>query len=220
MVSLTLLPVSGQKSGKKITISGIVVDGRRNAVPNVFITIDGKVTNSVTDQKGYYSVKVSPSAEKIGFSTIWSEGAEELINGRTSINHTLIMHTAKKATNEVDAPPGDITEQSFTGSKSDNTNKNFSSYKTIYELIQAEFPTVLVQGKSVRIPGSVSLKLSTEPLFMVDGIEVTSIDNIIPANIRSIQVLKGSSASIYGMKGANGVILINLLGSKDNNIVK
>lgn len=156
--------LSAQKNAKKVAISGIVVDGNRNAVPNVFITIDGKVMNSITDQQGYYRIKVSPSAEKIGFSTVWSEGVEELIQG--------------------------------------------------------EFPTIIVEGKSIRIPGAVSLKLSTEPLFVVDGIQVTGIDNIMPASVKSIQVLKGSSASIYGMKGANGVILINLLGSKNNNIVK
>jgi len=214
------LPLSGQKAAKKVTISGIVVDGKRNPVPNVFITIDGKVSNSVTDQQGYYKIKVSPDAEKIGFSTIWSEGDEELISGRTTINHTLNMPVVKKEIPENNSSGSEISEQSSSVSNSKDLNKNYSSFKTIYELIQNEFPTILVQGKSIRIPGSVSLKLSTEPLFLVDGIEVTSIDNIIPGTISSIQVLKGSSASIYGMKGANGVILINLTGSKDNNKVK
>ena len=211
------LPLSGQKANKKVIISGIVVDGKRNPVSNVFITIDGKVSNSVTDQQGYYKIKTSPDAEKIGFSTIWSEGVEELIGGRTTINHTLNMPLVKKEIPENNSSDSEISEQSPSISSSKGLNKNYSSFKTIYELIQNEFPTILVQGKSITIPGSVSLKLSTEPLFLVDGIEVTSVENIIPGTISSIQVLKGSSASIYGMKGANGVILINLTGSKDNN---
>lgn len=214
------LPLSGQKANKKVTLSGIVVDGKRNPVPNVFITIDGEVSSSVTDRQGYYKIKVSQTAEKIGFSTIWSEGAEESIDGRTTINHILNIPLANKEIPENISSVNEISEQSSSVSNSKDLNKNYSSFKTIYELIQNEFPSILVQGKSIRIPGSVSLKLSTEPLFLVDGIEVTSIDNIIPGTIRSIQVIKGSSASIYGMKGANGVFLINLTGSKDNNIGK
>ena len=207
--------ISAQKANKKIMISGIVVDGNRKPVPNVFITIDGKASNSVTDEKGFYKIKVSPTAEKIGFSTIWSQGAEELINGRTTINHVYNLPSpVNKPASGGGNPSNDLANSSGTDK---NINKDFTSYKTIYELIQAEFPTVIVEGKSIRIPGSVSLKLSTEPLFIVDGIEATSIDNIIPSTVRSVQVLKGSSASIYGMKGANGVIKIELRGATDKN---
>jgi TonB-dependent SusC/RagA subfamily outer membrane receptor len=52
---------------------------------------------------------------------------------------------------------------------------------------------------------------STEPLFIVDGVTVQSIDGISPTLVESISVLKGSSASIYGSRGANGVILITLI---------
>jgi TonB-dependent SusC/RagA subfamily outer membrane receptor len=52
-------------------------------------------------------------------------------------------------------------------------------------------------------------------LFVVDGVPVTTIDNIAPQMVKSIQVLKGSSAAIYGMRGSNGVIVINLLKGSD-----
>lgn len=209
--------ISAQKGNKKIIISGIVVDGKNNPLPNVFITVDGKITNTVSDQKGYYKIRVSPSAKKIGFSTIWSEGTEELIDGRTTINHIYKIQDPVNNPATGGAKPDDGLTAG--NEKNMNVNKNFTSYKTIYELIQAEFPTLIVEGKSIRIPGSVSLKLSTEPLFIVDGIEATSVDNIIPSTVKSIQVLKGSSASIYGMKGANGVIVIQLLGTSDKNII-
>jgi TonB-dependent SusC/RagA subfamily outer membrane receptor len=50
--------------------------------------------------------------------------------------------------------------------------------------------------------------MSTQPLFVVDDVIVNSIDNILPAMVKSIEVLKGSGAAIYGSRGANGVILI------------
>jgi TonB-dependent SusC/RagA subfamily outer membrane receptor len=58
--------------------------------------------------------------------------------------------------------------------------------------------------------------LSTEPLFVVDGMVVSSISDIQPFTVKSIEILKGSSASIYGSRGANGVILIKLIGAGDN----
>ncbi len=55
--------------------------------------------------------------------------------------------------------------------------------------------------------------MSTDPLFIVDGNEVGSISDIPPSQVESVQVLKGASASIYGSRGANGVILIKLIGA-------
>jgi TonB-dependent SusC/RagA subfamily outer membrane receptor len=52
-------------------------------------------------------------------------------------------------------------------------------------------------------------------MFVVDGVPVTTIDNIQPQMVKSIQVLKGSSAAIYGSRGSNGVIIITLLSGKD-----
>lgn len=53
-----------------------------------------------------------------------------------------------------------------------------------------------------------SLNLSTDPLFIVDGTEVSGISFINPNDVRSINILKDASSSIYGARGANGVILI------------
>ncbi|NMD02337.1 MAG: TonB-dependent receptor plug domain-containing protein, partial [Bacteroidales bacterium] len=51
---------------------------------------------------------------------------------------------------------------------------------------------------------------NTSPLFVVNGSVVSSISGIDPAMVSSIEVLKGPAASIYGMQGANGVIIIKL----------
>jgi TonB-dependent SusC/RagA subfamily outer membrane receptor len=82
-------------------------------------------------------------------------------------------------------------------------------------MIRGEVAGVQVMGNSIRIQGVGSLTLSTEPLYVVDGNVVNSISDIQPYNVKSIEILKGSSASIYGSRGANGVILIKLIGSGD-----
>jgi TonB-dependent SusC/RagA subfamily outer membrane receptor len=80
-------------------------------------------------------------------------------------------------------------------------------------MIQGKVPGVDVVGNKITIRGVGSLNLSSDPLFVVDGVAVSSIDNISPREVKSITVLKGASAAIYGTRGANGVILITLIGS-------
>jgi len=82
-------------------------------------------------------------------------------------------------------------------------------------MIKGQIPGVDVSGSSIRIQGANSFMGSTEPLLVVDGMTVQSIEDISPREVKSIEVLKGSSAAIYGSRGANGVILITLKGAKD-----
>ncbi|MFN2337116.1 MAG: TonB-dependent receptor plug domain-containing protein, partial [Bacteroidales bacterium] len=95
----------------------------------------------------------------------------------------------------------------------DAQNEAYGSYTNIYELIQGKVPGVQVTGNKITIRGIGSMNLSTDPLFVVDGVVVYSIDNISPSQVKSISVLKGSNAAIYGTRGANGVILITMKGS-------
>ncbi|MBA4322122.1 MAG: hypothetical protein C0408_04830, partial [Odoribacter sp.] len=75
---------------------------------------------------------------------------------------------------------------------------------------------VRVNGTTIQIQGPSSINLSNEPLFVVDGLIVNSISEISPRIVKSVDVLKGSSAAIYGSRGANGVILIYLLGTQED----
>lgn len=56
---------------------------------------------------------------------------------------------------------------------------------------------------------------NNQPLLVLDGTIVSTIDDIQPTQVKSVEVLKGASASIYGSRGANGVILIHLKGTSD-----
>jgi TonB-dependent SusC/RagA subfamily outer membrane receptor len=77
-------------------------------------------------------------------------------------------------------------------------------------MLRGEIPGVEVVGHSITIRGASTATMNTEPLFVVDGTPVMSIENILPQEVKSIDVLKGSAASIYGTRGTNGVILITL----------
>jgi hypothetical protein len=83
---LTINCSYGQKTNKKITITGVVVDAGQNPVRDAIILVDSKKTSSVTNKKGFYKVKVNPSSEKIGLLTSTSGIIEEAIDGRININ--------------------------------------------------------------------------------------------------------------------------------------
>ncbi len=221
MAMISINCVAGQKSGKKIKISGHVVDGTLTPVPNAVVMLDGEKTNIVTDQKGIFRIKVKPGNTKVGIFTMTNGILEEPLDGRKTINFKfegtvpLQVVETDPLDEAVDIGYGSVKKRSMTGTvnKIDGTNPKYASYRNIYDMIRGEVAGVQVNGTSIRIQGIGSLTLSTEPLFVVDGMVVSSIGDIQPFNVKSIEILKGSSASIYGSRGANGVILIKTIGS-------
>ena len=209
-----------QKPGKKITISGYVLDGTRTPISGAIVMIDGKSTDKYTDEKGFYQIKVKSGSVRIGILTVANGFVEETIDGRTSINFELrgsVMNqpdmAVKPGDEAINVGYGTVKKKDMTTNvnKIDASNPKYASYRNIYEMIKGEVPGVQVTGTSIKIQGVSSMNSGTEPLFVVDGVVVSSISDIQPAIVKSIEILKGSSASIYGSRGANGVILINLI---------
>ncbi|MBE3087442.1 MAG: TonB-dependent receptor plug domain-containing protein [Bacteroidetes bacterium] len=214
----------GQNKNKKITVTGIVLDAKQKPVEGAAIFIDKIKTNSVSDQRGYYKVKVSPDSKEILVFTLFNGASVEAINGRTTINFTLTDKSTEPANKDkndqnetVNVGYGTVQKKNVTTQVGviDGQDPKFASYQSIYDMIRGRIPGVEVTGKSIKISGSSSLNISTEPLFVVDGVIVNNIDDISPQTVKSIEVLKGPAASVYGTRGANGVILITRLSGKD-----
>ena len=84
-------------------------------------------------------------------------------------------------------------------------------------MLIAEFPGVLVTGKSIRLRGTASNSVNSgqEPLIIIDDTQVGSgaLDTMLPQDIKSVRVIRDESASFYGARGANGVIVIKMKNS-------
>jgi hypothetical protein len=219
--------ISAQNNKKKITITGTVMDVTNQPVANAIIMIDGQKTNSTTDKKGNFKIRVKHNAEKIGIFTSGKKIYEEALNGRTQINLTLSTQVSLKEVNrdndakkeEVNVGYGTVEKKNLTNhvGKISAMNKKYATYHSIYDLIRGELPGVRVNGNVIVIQGMNSLTYKSDPLFVVDGIIVSSIDYVQPQMVKSIEVLMGSSASVYGSRGSNGVIMISLIGAGDLN---
>ena len=83
-----------------------------------------------------------------------------------------------------------------------------TSYSNMYDYLRGRVPGVTVSpGNKIQIRGNNSINAGTEPLIIVDGSE-SDLSSINPRDVYSVDVLKDASASIYGVRGAGGVIII------------
>ena len=94
----------------------------------------------------------------------------------------------------------------------DGRNRKYDSYTSIFDMLRGT-AGVYVRGTQVSIRGAISFNPgANQPLFLVNGIQwsIDEIESIMPSSVKQIQVIKGPSASIYGTRGAAGVISITL----------
>jgi TonB-dependent SusC/RagA subfamily outer membrane receptor len=213
--------MSAQKTNKKIAITGKVTDLYNNPVSGAFIMIDGKNIERKTNSKGLFKIKVKPSALQIGVFTTLTEVKEVPINGRTTINFKLDIYISRQLNAGTSVSDDDVINEGYNVARKRNVTKpitksdiggnEYASFSSIYDILRT-VPGLMVSGNSVTVRG-ISTTGSSTPLFVVNGIPVNSINQIDPSTVKSIEVLKGPSASVYGLQGANGVIIIHLKGT-------
>lgn len=87
-------------------------------------------------------------------------------------------------------------------------NNDFCNYTNIYELIRGRFSGVTISNGNIYVRGSTNFQGRTEALILVNGVATSSIADIAPCDVVSIDILKDTAAAIYGSRGANGVVLI------------
>ena len=91
-------------------------------------------------------------------------------------------------------------------------------YSNMYDYLRGKVAGVEVRpDKSIFIRGHGSMNASMQPLILLDGTEITDLSLVNPYDVYSVDVLKDASTAIYGMKGANGVILITTKGQQAKN---
>ncbi len=210
--------LDAQKKSSKITITGTVLDATKSPVVNAIVMIDGEKTSSMTDGAGKYKVKVKRDAQKISIFTFGNGIFEEQIGGRTEINFNFSGYSTTVQSVQTESPGeegvntgyGYVKKKDLTTQvdKIDGTNEKYASYSSVYDMIQREISGVRVNGKQVVIQGSKNMWGDVPAMFVVDGVPVDDISNIAPVTVESIEVLKGTAASIYGSRGYGGVILI------------
>jgi len=234
----SFIPIFGFSQSKIVT--GTINDGMGLPLPGVNVIVKNSIKIGVTTNfDGNFSITIPESNEKIlVFSYVGFATQEVDVSNKSSIN--LIMLTDETQLEEVVIVGyGSVLKKDVTGSLSTVTvSDNIATQSnSIDQLLQGRAAGVQViqnaaapgSGISVKIRGTNSLRGNNEPLYVIDGIIISSagedvlptavgnsgqesqngLNGINPRDIESIQVLKDASATaIYGSRGANGVILI------------
>jgi TonB-dependent SusC/RagA subfamily outer membrane receptor len=214
---MCITSINAQKKAKNITLEGTVLNAAMEPISNAIIMIDDQKTNSLTDAQGNFKVKVSPAAVKIGIFTFGHGTYEDSIKGRTRIDITFTATRAQQVSEEV--APGEegvntgygmVKKKNLTTdvSKIDGSNKKYRNYTSIKEMIEREVSGVRLLNGEFVIQGSQDIGGAIPALIVVDGVPMNSLPEIPPISVLSIEVLKGTSAAIYGSRGYGGAILI------------
>ena len=202
------------------TVTGKVTDEQGEGVPGVTIIIKGTNNGTLTDLEGNYTLSASET-DTLQFNFVGFKTVIEQVGTRSIID--VNMEAEVSELDEV-VVIGYGTQQKkiLTGAIESVSAKEIAATPIVSadQALQGRTAGVQVLNQSgqpgekasVRIRG-IGTNGNSDPLYLVDGMSVLSIDNINPSDIQSIEVLKdAASASIYGARAANGVVLITTKG--------
>lgn len=227
LMCLLLMFCSVLAYGQKLTVTGIVTDGKES-LPGVSIIIKGKTgTGTVTDVNGKYSLPVQ-NGDVLSFSFVGYTTKDVAYTGQKEINVSL-RESVTQLNEAVVVGYAKQKKATLTGSVAVVGGESIvkRSVASLSTALQGTMPGVTIQqtsgqpgsdGSSIKIRGIGSINSNTDPLVLVDGIEM-DINQVDMNTVESVSVLKdAASASIYGSRASNGVILITTKRGKEGKI--
>ena len=200
-----------------VKISGKVTDNA-GGLPGVSVSVKGTALGIVTDANGDYTIQASNQATLV-FSFVGYKSQEVPVNNRTSINIKLEENVVgigevvvvgygtqkvKDLTSSITTIKTEDLIKTPAGQAMQSLQGKVAGLQVVSSGAPGDSPTIRIRGVG-SYPGS----NNEAPLYVVDGMFFSNIDFLNTADIASISVLKDASASaIYGVRAANGVVLI------------
>ncbi len=205
-----------------VTITGKITDTQGGPLPVVTVVVEGTQNGTQSDFEGNYTITAS-LGETLVFSYIGMETQKVVISGSTVVNVTM-KESLSELEEVVVTGYSKQSTRNITGSVSVVNTEEIASVTpvSIEQALQGQASGVYVGSEGgpggaalVRIRGFGTIN-NNDPLYLIDGTPTTSgINQLNPADIESIQILKdASSAAIYGFRAANGVVIITTKSGK------
>lgn len=205
---------------KQFNVTGTITDAiTREPMPGVTVLVKGTFIGAITDTNGKYTISVPDNNSVIVFSFIGYETQEISLNGQMVLN-VVLTQRVQALQDIVVIGYGTVRKKDLTGSVSSVGAEQIKEIPVtrIEQALGGKIAGVMVRSVSgepgvsqqIRIRGVGSISAGIDPLYVVDGMPVESLQMLNPTDIESIDILKDASATaIYGSRGSNGVIIIN-----------
>ncbi len=198
-------------------ISGTVKDATGETIISASVVVKGTTLGTVTDFDGNYTIDVPDDAKVLVFSYIGMQTQELAITG--NVINVVLQENSEVLEEVVVTGYGTTKKRDVVTSVASVGAEQLKDIPvtSAAEALQGKLSGVTVtttEGSpdadvKIRVRGGTSLTQSNDPLYIVDGMPVSSIADIAPSDIASMDVLKDAAATaIYGAQGANGVIII------------
>ncbi len=212
-----------------VTVTGKVTDSSGTPLPGVTVVVTGTTQGTITDADGNYSLHNVPGNVTLVFSFVGMRTQEIPVSGESTID--VVMREETVGIEEVVAVGyGTMKKTDLTGSVSSVKGDQLTkvSAASVSTAIAGRLPGLQVtqatgepgSGSVIRMRGVGSVYSGTDPLVIIDGFE-GNMSQVVPSDVESITVLKdAASASIYGARAANGVILITTKKGTKNQALK
>jgi TonB-linked SusC/RagA family outer membrane protein len=208
---------------QNITVTGVVTDaGDKTSIPSVSIVVKGSTVGTQTDANGRYSISV-PANGTLTFTYIGYTTQDIPVNNRTSIN-VVLASSSRQLEQVVVVGYGTQRKIDVTGAvssvKGEDISKQISPNPV--SALQGRVAGVSITNNGapgaspqITIRGTGTIYGNTGVLYVVDGVWYDDISFLNPADIANISILKdASSQSIYGIRAANGVVLVTTIRGK------
>ena len=204
------------------TVTGTVTDSFNEPLIGASILVKGTSTGAVTDMNGKYSISVTPN-DVLVFSYVGYEKQEIKVGQQTVINVTL-KDDSQMLAETVIIGYGSAKKRDLTGSITNIKGSEIANKPATNPLssLQGKIAGVQIVNSGqagadpeIRIRGTNSIN-GYKPLYVVDGLFNDNINFLNPEDIESMEVLKDpSSLAIFGVRGANGVIIVTTKRAKE-----
>lgn len=198
----------------RIPVTGVVKDSAGLGIPSVSVTEKGTTNTTVTGADGTFSITVANKLSVLVFTSIAYAAREMRVGNQTNL--TISLDATNKDLGEVVVIGyGSRRKESLTGAISTITSKDIEKVHggaTVSTGLAGKIPGVSFRMADGRPGASANIQIRNmgTPLFVIDGIQQDAgqFNNLAPNDIESITVLKDASAAIYGVRAANGVVVV------------
>ena len=203
------------------TVTGVVTTLENIRVINAEVKVLSSKVTVLTDSIGNFKISCLLK-DKIKVSAKGFYSQKVKIDKKTKETRVNLMFKSGEKNLDIALGYGHIKEKdkSYAVTNIRNDDKyGFSRYSNMLELIDNSSPSIMVTDGMIIIRGENSLNSSNGALIVIDGIQssMSQLIELSPLVVKSVDVLKGSSASIYGARGANGVVIVTTKRGGDSN---